>query len=39
MKYAVEMVSGGMIYITSRMTVGSGIRVILKILPQQLLRL
>jgi hypothetical protein len=35
MKYAVEMASDGMIYIPSLMTIGSGIRVILRVLPQQ----
>jgi hypothetical protein len=39
MKYTVEMASGGMIYIPSLMTIGSGIRVILRILPQQFERL
>jgi hypothetical protein len=34
-KYAVEMVSGVMMYIPSFMTIGSGIRVILRLLPQQ----
>jgi hypothetical protein len=36
MKYAVEMGSGGMIYIPSFMTIGSGIQVILRLLPRQL---
>jgi hypothetical protein len=35
MKYAVGMASGGVIYIPSLMTIGSGIRVILRVLPQQ----
>jgi hypothetical protein len=39
MKYAAEMVSGGLIHIQSFMTIGSGIQVILRILPQQLERL
>jgi hypothetical protein len=39
MKYTVEMDSGGKIYIPSFMTIGSGIRVILKVLPQQFERL
>jgi hypothetical protein len=32
MKYAVEMASGGMIYIPSFMMIGSGIQVILRLL-------
>jgi hypothetical protein len=39
MKYTVEMASGGMIYIPSLMTIGSGIRVILRALPKQFERL
>jgi hypothetical protein len=36
MKFAVEMTSHGMIYIPNFMTVGSGIRVILRALSQQI---
>jgi hypothetical protein len=39
MKYTVEMASGGMIYIPSFMKIGSGIQLILKVLPQQFERL
>jgi hypothetical protein len=39
MKYAVEMALGCMIYIPSLMTIGSGIRVILRVLRQQFERL
>jgi hypothetical protein len=35
MKYIVEMASDGMIYIPSFMKIGSGIQVILRLLPQQ----
>jgi hypothetical protein len=35
MKYAVEMTSGGITYMPSLITIGSGIRVILRALPQQ----
>jgi hypothetical protein len=35
MKYAVEMASGGMIYIPSFVTICSGIQVMLRLLPQQ----
>jgi hypothetical protein len=38
-KYAREMASGGMIHVSSLMMVGSGIRVILSVLPQQFERL
>jgi hypothetical protein len=34
-----EMVSGNMIYVPGLMTIGPGIRVILRILPQQFVRL
>jgi hypothetical protein len=34
-KYAVEMVSGGMTYTQRLMTIGLGIQVILRLLPQQ----
>jgi hypothetical protein len=34
-----EMVSGAMIYVPSSMTIGSGIQVILRLLPQQFERL
>jgi hypothetical protein len=37
--YAVNMASGGMIHIPSLMTIGSGIRVILRVLSQQSERL
>jgi hypothetical protein len=33
MKYTAEMVSGGMIYIPSFMTIDSGIQVILRVVP------
>jgi hypothetical protein len=36
MKYAIEMASGGMIYIPSIMTISSRIQVTLRLLPQQL---
>jgi hypothetical protein len=36
MKYTVEMSSGGMTYMPSFMTIGSGVQVILRVLPQQL---
>jgi hypothetical protein len=36
MKYAVEMISGCMIYVRSFMTIGSGIQVILGLLPSNL---
>jgi hypothetical protein len=39
MKYIVEMYSGDMIYVPSLMTIGSGIRVILRELPEQFERL
>jgi hypothetical protein len=39
MMYAIEMASGGMIYIPSLMTIGSGIHVILRVLSQQFERL
>jgi hypothetical protein len=39
MKYAVEMDLGGMLYVPSSMTIGSGTRVILRLLPQQFERL
>jgi hypothetical protein len=35
MKYTVQMASGGMIYILSFMKIGSGIQVILRLLPPQ----
>jgi hypothetical protein len=34
MKYTIEMASGGMIHIASFMTIGSGIPIILWVLPQ-----
>jgi hypothetical protein len=37
--YAVEMASGGMIYIPGLMMIGSGIQVILRALAQQFERL
>jgi hypothetical protein len=37
--YAVEIGSGGMIYIRNFITIDSGIRVILRALPQQFERL
>jgi hypothetical protein len=39
MKYAVQIVSDVMIYIPRLMTIGSGIEVILRLLPQQFERL
>jgi hypothetical protein len=39
MMYAVEMVSGGKMYAQSLMTIGSGIRVILRVLLEQLEKL
>jgi hypothetical protein len=39
MKYAIEMASGGMIYIPSFMMIGSSIQVILRLLPKQFERL
>jgi hypothetical protein len=39
MKYNVQMDSGGMIYIPSFLTIGSGIQVILRLLPQRFERL
>jgi hypothetical protein len=36
MVYATEMTSGGIIYVPNLITVCSGIRVILRVLPQQL---
>jgi hypothetical protein len=39
MKYAFEMASGGIIYIPDFMMIGSGIHVILSLLPQQFERL
>jgi hypothetical protein len=39
MIYAVEITSDGMTYIPSLITIGSGIRVILSVLPQQFERL
>jgi hypothetical protein len=39
MKYTVEMASGGMIYVPRLVTIGSGIRMILRVLPQQFQRL
>jgi hypothetical protein len=35
MKYIVELYSGGMAYVPSLMTIGSCIRVILRVLPEQ----
>jgi hypothetical protein len=35
MKYTIEMVSGGMIYIPSLMKIDSDIKVILKVLPKK----
>jgi hypothetical protein len=35
MKYVIEISSGGMIYIPNFMMIGSGIQIILSILPQQ----
>jgi hypothetical protein len=37
--YAVEMGSGGMICLPSFMNIGTGIRIILSVLPQQFERL
>jgi hypothetical protein len=37
--YTIEMASVGMIYVPSFMTIGSGMRVILRVLPQQFERL
>jgi hypothetical protein len=34
MKYAADLASDGMIYIPSFVTIGSGIQVILRLLPQ-----
>jgi hypothetical protein len=39
MKCIVEMASSGMIYIPILMTIGSGIRIILRVIPQQFERL
>jgi hypothetical protein len=39
MKYAVEMASGGMLYIRRFVIISSGIQVILRLLPQQFERL
>jgi hypothetical protein len=39
MKYTIEMTSDGMIYIPSFVTIGSGIQVILRLLPEQFERL
>jgi hypothetical protein len=39
MKYTIEMASDGMIYIPSFMKIGSGIQVILRLLPRQSERL
>jgi hypothetical protein len=38
-KYTIEMTSGGMIYIPSLMKIGSGVQVILLLLPRQSERL
>jgi hypothetical protein len=38
-KYTVDMVSDGMIYIPAFMKIGSGIQVILRLLPRQFERL
>jgi hypothetical protein len=35
MKHAVELASGGMIFIPSSVKIGSGTQVILRLLPQQ----
>jgi hypothetical protein len=35
MIYAIEVVSGCMIYLQNPMKIGSGIRVILRVIPQQ----
>jgi hypothetical protein len=35
MKYSVEKASDGMMYVLSYMKIGSGIQVILRLLPQQ----
>jgi hypothetical protein len=39
MKYVIQMDSGGMIYIQSCIMIGSGIQIILRLLPQQFERL
>jgi hypothetical protein len=39
MKNAAEMASGGIMYISYFVTVGSGIQVLLRLLPQQFERL
>jgi hypothetical protein len=39
MKYASKMAPGGMIHIPSLIMIGSGIQVILRVLPQQFERL
>jgi hypothetical protein len=36
MKFAIKMTCGGIIYISSLMTNGSDIQVVLRILPQQI---
>jgi hypothetical protein len=35
MKYTVEMASGGVIYIRNLMKIGSGVRVIFRVLPKK----
>jgi hypothetical protein len=39
MKYAVEMTSGGMVYVPSFMAIRSNVQVILMLVPQQFERL
>jgi hypothetical protein len=39
MKCTVEIASGDMMYVPSLMTIGSGVRVIIRVLPQQFERL
>jgi hypothetical protein len=39
MKYTIQMISGGMIYIRSFVTIDLGIGVMLRVLPQQFERL
>jgi hypothetical protein len=34
MKYTIQMASGGIMYVPGLITIGSGIRVILRVLPQ-----
>jgi hypothetical protein len=39
MKYSVEMISGGIIYLRSLMKIGRGVQTILRLFPQQFERL